>query len=247
MEGKTHMVIGASAGLSATLVTNEIVAMEAVMVAGSLLGSLLPDADHRDALIYHRIKAERNNLLFYALGTLLRLPLWPFKRLPHRGPVTHGPFVAGLLMPILATMVAVLASNVLVTMALAGVAIGYVMHLVGDGMTPHGLPGWPFCKKVHLLPRGWRPRTGSIVEHLLAVFLILGTVGLLYSCGDVCSPEKSAAAAIADQYVLDSHSLTAHAPTPAGVVYVSLGERRWHVKMDGCKVTRVDPMAKRLR
>ena len=56
-------------------------------------------------------------------------------------------------------------------------ALGYLVHLLADAATPHGIPllGRPF----HLLPRGWRVRTGSVLDVVVIRGLAWGWVGLL--------------------------------------------------------------------
>lgn len=175
MNGTTHLLIGAGVGLGASYIATEPLPDEAVFLAASLFGSLLPDADHPDAMIFHRFKAEREGLGWYVLGTILRAPFLAIARfLPHRGPVTHGPFVAAWLVPILLVTGALLTRESLALIAAVGVSAGYVLHLAADGVTPHGLPGWPFCERVHLLPRPLRPRTGGLFERVFAVTLLLG-------------------------------------------------------------------------
>jgi membrane-bound metal-dependent hydrolase YbcI (DUF457 family) len=50
-----------------------------------------------------------------------------------------------------------------------GVATGFLMHLAMDACTRHGVPlFWPLWRRdVHLLPRGWRVRTGDARDTLL--------------------------------------------------------------------------------
>jgi hypothetical protein len=86
-----------------------------------------------------------------------------YRLLPHRGPVTHGPFVVWAWVLLLA-LAAQHFDHHWVTVTAVGLSIGIVMHLVGDGCTPHGLPGWPFRFDVHLLPRVLRFETGGMVE-----------------------------------------------------------------------------------
>ncbi|GAC1431755.1 MAG: hypothetical protein NVSMB65_05260 [Chloroflexota bacterium] len=61
----------------------------------------------------------------------------------------------------------------------AGFALGFLTHLIADGLTKAGLPLVPSTRRrLHLLPRHLRIRTGSRVETVVTVIytLILGAV-----------------------------------------------------------------------
>jgi membrane-bound metal-dependent hydrolase YbcI (DUF457 family) len=66
--------------------------------------------------------------------------------------------------------------------AMAGVVIGYGMHLVADTCTPHGLAVFaPFSRRcVHLLPRALWIRTGSAAETVIVTMLAAGMGLLIY-------------------------------------------------------------------
>jgi membrane-bound metal-dependent hydrolase YbcI (DUF457 family) len=180
MMGRTHILVGVTTGLSVSAIADEPIAMSGALVAGAFIGSLLPDADHKDALVYQRLRCERNNPLLYLLGAALRLPIRPVSLLPHRGVGTHGPFVGGLIVPALATTVVIYFANPIVTMALVGAVLGYWLHLGCDSLTIRGLPGWPVRERIHLLPRGYRLTTGSIAEKVFVCLLFVIIVIVVY-------------------------------------------------------------------
>ena len=61
-----------------------------------------------------------------------------------------------------------------------GLALGYVVHLLADMCTPHGVPlAWPVSDRcAHVLPRRLRVRTGSFRESVL-MFAVPLTVALV--------------------------------------------------------------------
>jgi membrane-bound metal-dependent hydrolase YbcI (DUF457 family) len=187
MMGRTHILVGVTTGLSVSAITDEPIAMSGALVAGAFIGSLLPDADHKDALVYRKLRCRLRHPLpyllvsaLYLLISALRLPLRLVSLLPHRGVATHGPFVGGLIVPALATMVVIYAANAIVTMALVGAVLGYWLHLGCDSLTIRGLPGWPVRERIHLLPRGYRLTTGSIAEKVFVCLLFVIIVIVVY-------------------------------------------------------------------
>ena len=97
----------------------------------------------------------------------------------HRG-ATHRWWMAVLVVAALGVAAAVIDVTAPYAVWLAGgVALGFGMHLVADGMTRSGLP-WR-DGRLHLLPRWLRPRTGKVSELPFRVAAIAVTVVLAYA------------------------------------------------------------------
>jgi membrane-bound metal-dependent hydrolase YbcI (DUF457 family) len=145
-------------------------------VGAAFLGSWLPDVDRLGARVHRRSRFERRSLAAAAAIGLVRLPAVVFALVArHRG-LTHsllGAALAGLVGALLLSPVGPTASLV----AGAGIGLGYLAHVLADGLTPSGVALWaPLSRRpVRLLPPGLRIRTGSLREALFA----LATVALL--------------------------------------------------------------------
>jgi membrane-bound metal-dependent hydrolase YbcI (DUF457 family) len=107
-------------------------------------------------------------------------------RLPDQlevGPIDHRTVTHYLLTAAAVIMGAWLAARELLPeyalMVAYGVATGFLTHLVIDACTRHGVPlFWPLWRRdVHLLPAGWRVRTGD-ARDTLVMALSLGAVVL---------------------------------------------------------------------
>lgn len=186
MLGRTHQVGGVSAAFitSTILYTkNYPVLMKypllmTSIVAGGVLGSLMPDIDHPNSMI-SRVKI---------LGIPILKPLaWLINVLfGHRG-ATHTlwaliftwlPFVIG---PIFLPEHLVV-TRIIIALFGLGYATGYFSHLLLDSMTPSGAPiFWPF-QSIHLakLPTG---KYDTIVSFFLSVITGVVCGGLLYISG----------------------------------------------------------------
>lgn len=79
--------------------------------------------------------------------------------IPHRT-VTHSAPVA-IAFAVAGAVGAVQTGAVLATLVVCGLVAGYWLHLAADACTPHGIPGWPVCERVWILPRDHRIATGS--------------------------------------------------------------------------------------
>ncbi len=60
-----------------------------------------------------------------------------------------------------------------------GFSIGYLSHLIADGMTRHGIPAGFLAlltgrKQFHTLPRGLRIVTGGVAEYVVVAGLVVG-------------------------------------------------------------------------
>jgi membrane-bound metal-dependent hydrolase YbcI (DUF457 family) len=159
MEWPTHQLIGLTCALPVAEYTCANPTSAALLVGGSALGSLLPDVDHVNAKIHQPTDIERDNPLFGMLGWIMRIPLRLASHLPHRGPMTHGFPALVIVLDGVAYTNAVASPAVL--LAVLGITVGYLAHLLADGVTVMGLPGYPFCRHVYTVPSRLRIRTGS--------------------------------------------------------------------------------------
>ncbi|MCP9491806.1 MAG: metal-dependent hydrolase [Solirubrobacteraceae bacterium MAG38_C4-C5] len=168
MRNATHELVGVTCALGAGRVLGLEAVETAALGATALLGSWLPDADRRGTRVHRRSRLERRSLLAGALGRVARLPLVAFSVVArHRG-ITHSLFACALLgTGAVALGMALPAPAILLT---GGLVVGYCAHVLADGCTPHGVQLWaPFSRRrVRLVPRRARIRTGSLSEGLLA-------------------------------------------------------------------------------
>jgi membrane-bound metal-dependent hydrolase YbcI (DUF457 family) len=179
MMHRSHVTIGlfAAAAIATQLVDVDEPKLLAVAALASVPGSLIPDADHKDAQVHKLTDFERSHTLLALAGWLARLPLKPLKLLKHRCPVTHG-FPAIAL--VLCVMQAVRAeTGPLPTLVAVGFACGYLAHLWADGATVSGLPGYPFCKHIYTLPSSLRVTTGTRRESIYATLAFVATVAIV--------------------------------------------------------------------
>jgi membrane-bound metal-dependent hydrolase YbcI (DUF457 family) len=135
-----------------------------VVCAGAvILGALAPDIDAEDSTIKRELGVA---------GWLTSSGL-SFIGVKHRG-LTHYAITTILVM-----VVSYIIGHWLgwpdVGLAFG---LGYLSHFLTDGMTRYGVPLWP-GRKIHLLPRLLRIRTGSFAETLLALAGIFVLVQLL--------------------------------------------------------------------
>jgi hypothetical protein len=109
-----------------------------------------------------------------------KLPHWPITIPPltHRR-ATHQ--IVKLGVPLTATpIVATTFAPWIVAIIVAGLATGYLGHLLADGLTYTGIPADPVLRRLHLLPRWLRPSTGTWTEGLFVTILILGIATYTY-------------------------------------------------------------------
>lgn len=186
MLGRTHKVGGVSGAFIAStiLYTNNYPMLNkhpillSAVVAGGLLGGLMPDIDHPNATISR----------FRIFGIPIFKPIsWVINALfGHRG-ATHTlwaliltwlPFIIG---PLVFTELPVL-TEVLIILFGIGYASGYFSHLLLDSLTPSGTPMlWPL-PDIHLakLPTG---KHDTAVSLFMAVGTGIICGGLLYFSG----------------------------------------------------------------
>lgn len=193
MTGKTHLTGGLTVGLLAgqslhlvntdaiLLGTDILIPTALFAIIGCALGGLLPDIDEPNAMVSNLPKKGRGlvntalkkrgfegvlrgfitvlllglNLITRALAGLVKSVVG------HRG-ATHWVITSVIVGGLFA------AAGLLVGYPELGlwVWLGYISHIALDAMTLSGLEMWrPFSsRKVHLLPPGFRVRTGSFVD-----------------------------------------------------------------------------------
>jgi inner membrane protein len=154
MNRTSHMLIGAAGGL---LVARAVGVDPFLCAAIGALTAPLPDIDQRWARSFDKPRAGA-----------------PAGLLEHRGP-THSVLAIVLLFGSLAL------AGLPMGLVLAG-AVGYLSHLVADGISYMGVPYlWPFGPRYRLLPYGWRTRSGSVVEMGIALgtTLVAGVYAVL--------------------------------------------------------------------
>lgn len=132
--------------------------LSASFVAGSVLGSLMPDIDHRGSYLGRRLP-----LLSWLTNATVG----------HRG-ATHAPFIAVAFATVLAFLSARFLSGVYELYCLlfiAGCMIGAFSHIFLDALTKSGVPLlYPFSKKHYRIGNF---KTGGIGETLLTLAMII--------------------------------------------------------------------------
>lgn len=144
MLGRTHLLAGAVAGF---LLGHH----EALSVSIAAAAALLPDIDHPNSTIAHRIPGSGIVSLF----------------VQHRG-ATHS---------LLALAAASAAEHTVLPLALwIPAAAGYASHLLLDLITPEGIPLlWPISRARTAVPL---VRTGGLIEHAIVLPGLLAVVFL---------------------------------------------------------------------
>ena len=99
--------------------------------------------------------------------------------------ISHRGFTHFLIIPITLLIIAYTNENQILKLVLYGIAIGVFAHTCGDMFTKGGIKGFffPFFMKrtIGLLPKTFRFYTGSIIESIfIVVLLILSTYLLFY-------------------------------------------------------------------
>ncbi|XOU94147.1 MAG: metal-dependent hydrolase [Candidatus Kerfeldbacteria bacterium] len=168
MKGKTHAIIGANVVWIPFLVGTVV---DPWLVAVGALAALLPDLDASES------KIKNLKVGGYIGGT----KIWFKPFLPiafvissifrHRG-VMHSLLILILLS--VGLMSAIPNTYSVITLV---IMLGYVSHLVLDALTKSGIEFfWPIKKRLGLLPKALRVKTGGIVDTLL---LLVGSVGVV--------------------------------------------------------------------
>lgn len=135
MNYKTHILGGVTAGL---LVANYVLKTPTIettiLVSGAVVGSLIPDIDHRGSYISKRLKGVSS------------ITSSIFK---HRGKATHSLSIPSLILFITYLLTVSYVSNVILYKYLFfGVGSGIISHVLLDSLTTHGVPLlYPIYKK----------------------------------------------------------------------------------------------------
>jgi inner membrane protein len=161
MIGKSHVTFGlGSYLLVGALLSDELVPLREWLLYTPLaiVGSLFPDLDH------HNSRIKRN--------FLIKIATIPLTMLGHRTWSHSLTIVAAML-----ALTLVLPEQY--HLALIAFLIGYVSHIVGDWMTPAGVPlFWPLKTKFRS-PLNFR--TGSMPEYPFALLPLLVTIIFFHS------------------------------------------------------------------
>ena len=132
-----------------------------ILIIGAL-GGLAPDLDASDAKIKH-FKFSRFKpfwLISEMISTLFG----------HRG-VMHS-LLAVVVISIGLWLVSLYIGGALIFYV--AFIIGYISHLVADSITKSGIPFlYPWKKRLHLLSKKITLKTGSILEYLILILLII--------------------------------------------------------------------------
>ena len=186
---KTHAASGLLlAEATAPLVPHTVGAESLpIFVAVAVVGSLVPDLDHRDGKLSHSLGP--------ITWALCRIVVWASKGLflatrgprdfahsnGHRG-ITHTPLFAAVVA--VATW-ALVPAPYAVPVA-AGLLVGVLAHQIGDACTDSGIPAlYPIMVRgrrwghVGLLPEPMRFKTGHAVESVVLVGVLAACVGVV--------------------------------------------------------------------
>ena len=151
MNYKTHINGGILVGLYVSLqMTNMSIVSKGVLLGGTIVGSLLPDIDHKNSYIGQKVKTVSKVI----------------NKLAGHRKLFHAPLFYLLLYSIALGMVT---KNFLLV-GLNGLFLGILSHLVLDSFTIGGLPWfYPLSKKKFSLGK---VKTNSKLEDILCEFLI---------------------------------------------------------------------------
>ena len=159
MLGKSHAVFGLGSYLLAgvTVLQQDYSFVEWVIFTPlALIGSLFPDLDH------HNSRIKRNFFI-----KLASIPLTLFG---------HRTWSHSILIMLAMTSLYFFVPEALL-LGLVAFLIGYASHIIGDWMTPNGVPlFWPLKTKFRS-PLNFR--TGSWIEYPFAL-IPLGAFGLIF-------------------------------------------------------------------
>lgn len=173
MKYPTHVIGGITFGVLANYyVLQELPLVEqsskqllltASFLSGSVLGSLMPDIDHRQSFIGKRLKPV-SYLASLTAG--------------HRG-ATHSPFIIMLIAALLSLLARYLTNDIQQTFLLVlitGFTVGALSHVFLDSLTKGGVPlFYPFSSKHY---RFANLKTGSMGEKLVSILMIGFLIGI---------------------------------------------------------------------
>lgn len=152
MLGKTHIMMS-MIGVAPLIIYSPPWALIYV-IAGGALGAIFPDIDEPQSMIGRRTIIISNILRIFV---------------KHRG-ITHT-LLAFILYSMCAVVLFKYYQDMRIIWAAAAFIIGNIVHVMGDMMTLGGVSILgPFSeKKLHLLPKGLRLKTGGLVERFMVL------------------------------------------------------------------------------
>lgn len=159
MNYKTHINGGILTGLYfSSQMTNVPIMTSAAFIGGSLIGSILPDIDHRSSYIGRKTKGISKTI----------------NKLAGHRKLFHAPLMYFLLYSASSGMLI----NKLLLLGIKGVFFGVLSHLILDSFTIGGLPWfYPLSKKKFSLGK---IKTNSKLEEILCGILVCINVVMFF-------------------------------------------------------------------
>ncbi|GAB6035386.1 metal-dependent hydrolase [Galenea microaerophila] len=151
MIGRNHIVFGAGSTVLIGKAMGLDFAQIGAMLPFSVLGSLLPDID----LMQSRLKKN----------WVIKLLTLPFVLLGHRT-WTHS-----ILALLIVSLPIFFMPNEMLKLMWGGMIIGFASHLIGDWMTPKGVPLFYPMKQSYRAPFTFK--SGALVEYIVALIPLL--------------------------------------------------------------------------
>lgn len=210
MRFNTHVVGGLSAGIFtnsylieyATNIGNHTstILISSVLIAGSVIGSITPDIDHKGSYIsrHFKIPSFLFRIVSFVFSFIYQINRKVFKfgdnhdknMITHRG-ITHTPIlVLGILSILLFLSMHVLSgeNSILLSCLSIGFGVGMLSHIFLDSLTKGGAPLlYPITtKSFSFLPI----KTGGIVETFIRLAILVGTFGFILAHYELFSVVK---------------------------------------------------------
>lgn len=162
MTFKSHIALGVIGGLTLGIVTplKNISEFYTIYMPLIALGSVLPDIDEPRSFIGRKLPI---------ISHIVSLTF------------THRGFTHFLICPLLIAIIAgIFLENY--RFYVYGICFGMFMHQIGDMLTKSGIPYYFFPFKVDgvLLPKFLRFRTGSLIEKLIFIFILIPILLILF-------------------------------------------------------------------
>jgi inner membrane protein len=159
MQARNHVPFAMSAWWAYCLITGQPIAVHGTMAAA--IGGLLPDLDHPNSILGRKL---------------------PFISQPLAAMFGHRGMTHSLLAMVLMVGILLFVTTLYPLAGLAGIiaplAVGYLSHLLGDSMTPSGIPlFWPHRKTYSFnLFKTWSWQETAFVGTLTIALVVLGGV-----------------------------------------------------------------------
>ncbi len=162
MTGRTHLATGIAGGLALAYLAGGMPHQQLLIVAMTMVGSLLPDVDHPQSILSGYIPGS---------GIILN----GIMGIRHRG-FTHSLLFVGLFV----TIPHIMANFAPIPDQLIAICAGMLIHFAGDMLTPQGVP------LLYPLKANWKLAPGvllsighGLIESLVFVTAAGGIVYLL--------------------------------------------------------------------